>query len=198
MHTLAIIEDQPVMLKALTAFFEQRGTWRITGAASTLAEGRALLERAAGELDVLALDIQLEDAWGLELIPLLRSLGSSAPVVVYSGFFDYAHVSAALAAGARGYVCKTHDENELEKALQSVIAGKEYIDPSAQSTLNIYTGMVSRLTARETEILSLVKQGLPNKKIAARLGISYRTVENLMTCIYDKTGIESRGELQKL
>jgi DNA-binding NarL/FixJ family response regulator len=73
-----------------------------------------------------------------------------------------------------------------------------YTDKSSELILQNAAGVISLLTKREADIFTLVKDGLSNQRIAEKLGISRRTVENILHCIYDKTGIPSRLELQKM
>jgi NarL family two-component system response regulator LiaR len=174
----------------------------VAGTAATLTGAKELLTEV--EADVALLDIQLEDGWGLDIIPwLLRTkyAGKKAglPVMaVYSGFEDYTHVSAAMSMGARAYVSKRRSERELEQALLKALDGETFIDETAQIQFATVSNIFSLLSRREAEILSLVKDELSNQQIADRLGISRRTVENTLSWIYDKTGIRSRLELQKL
>ncbi len=165
------------------------------GTASTLAGAKELLSGV--QADIALLDIQLEDGWGLDVIPWLKDKASPV-MAVYSSFDDYAHVSAALGMGVKAYVCKRRSESELENALQKALSGAVYVDEAAQAKLHNVTDLISLLTRREIEIVNHVKDGLSNKQIAARLGISYRTVESILHCVYEKTGINSRLELQKL
>jgi DNA-binding NarL/FixJ family response regulator len=173
----------------------------VLGSAGTLKEARALLSatETAGP-DILLLDIHLEKAWGLEIIPWLkqRNREKIPAVVVYSAFDDYAHVSAALSMGARGYVNKKQSETELEAALDIVLSGGVYTDKFAEQVLQNAADLIGLLTKREAEIFTLVKDGFSNQEIAEKLSISRRTVENILHCIYDKTGIPSRMDLQKM
>ena len=204
MPRIAILEDQPVMRKRLADYFSETGRWHVAGTAANLAEARNLLspetEQGAPPVDILVLDIRLKTGWGLDIVPWLRELyGKQSPAVaIYSDFNDYANVSAAFSLGVRAYVCKGRDETELEAALETVLRGGTYTDPEAGRELAALTETASLLTKREGEILVLVKSGLSNREIAARLGISIRTVENILSCVYDKTGVHSRLELQKL
>ena len=199
-NSIAIIEDHPIMREGLAAWFTATGRWRVTGKASSLQKARELLSNPGFQADVLLLDIQLEDGWGIDIIPWIANQKNPRPAVlaVYSAFDDYAHVSAALAAGVRAYVCKRSGEPELEEALEKALCGEIYVDDTIQARLKNIADVFDTLTRRETEILSLVKNALSNRQIAAHLGISVRTVENILSCIYGKTGIGSRAELQKL
>ena len=198
---IIIIEDHPVVRNGLSAFFTATGRWKISGIAASLAEARKLLN--AIQADIVLLDIQLEDGWGLDIIPLLVTQSEQKPcsmplLAVYSAFDDYAHVRAALSMGVKAYVTKRRSEQELEDALRKALDGKLYIDEAAQQKLKTITQLFNLLTKREKEILNLVKHGMSNKEISFRLDISRRTVENILSCVYDKTGIKSRLELERL
>jgi DNA-binding NarL/FixJ family response regulator len=198
---IIIIEDHPIMREGLANYFNGTNRWQVTGTASTFAEAKELVDRVSA--DIFLLDIQLEDGWGLDIIPYItkqeRLEGKAGPIMaVYSSFDDYAHVSAALGMGVQAYVCKRRGEQELEAALRAALDGTPYIDDTAQSKMNKTENFFSLLTRRETEIFRLVTQGLSNKQIAETLKISQRTVENILSCVYDKTGIRSRAELERL
>jgi NarL family two-component system response regulator LiaR len=190
------------MRKGLADYFEGTGRWRVLGSASDIEEAKTFFAPASAEnfVDILLLDIQLETGWGLDIISWLhREKRENLPaIVIYSAYNDYAHASAAFSMGIRAYVSKSRSEEELEAALETVLQGGHYTDATVERELAAVTGALSLLTKREGEILTLVKAGLPNKRIAEQLGISRRTVENILSCVYDKTGISSRVELQKL
>ncbi|MDR0585454.1 MAG: response regulator transcription factor [Treponema sp.] len=206
MNSIVILEDHPVMRKGLAAWLAGTGRWQILGIAADLAEARELFSEIAALPDILLLDIRLsspdgaaEDAVGLDIIPWLRErFGKTPPVVVYTHFDDYAHVNAALGFGVRGYVCKYRSEEELETVLHAVLRGKVSIDKAVEPKLKNTAETYKLLTRREAEILTHLRDGRSNKRIAAVLGISPRTVENLLSRIYYKTGIASRSDLQKL
>ena len=204
---IAIIEDHPVMREGLAAWFAGTGRWQVKGKASSLAGAKKLLTRPGFQTDLVLLDIQLEDGWGLDIIPWYMEhiqIAQQDPyppvplMAVYTVFDDYAHVNAALSMGVRAYICKRRNEREIEEVLLKTLGGGIYVDDTAETKLKNVTDLFSLLTKRETEILSLVKRGFSNKQIAACLGISRRTVENILSCVYDKTGIKSRLELERL
>ena len=202
---IVIIEDHPIMRRGLTDWFNKSKRWNVIGTASSLKEARDLMDRflftqvhdKQVHLDLVLLDIQLEDGWGLDIIPDLPK--NPGPITaVYSAFDSYAHVSTALSMGVQAYVTKRSSESELEKALLKALSGEIYIEESAHIKLKAVKDIRDLLTNREREILSLVLSGLSNIEIAARLSLSRRTVENILSCIYDKTGVRSRVELQRL
>jgi len=195
---MVIIEDHPVMRKGLTCYFNETGRWRVIGSASSLDESKEILTR--NEADIILLDIQLEDGWGIDIYSWLKQRKAAPlPVMaVYSAFNDYAYVSAALNSGVSVYVCKHQNEEALENALVKALNGETYIDNGARLKLKKIEDLCSLLTKREAEILTMVKNGLSNHEIARNIGISNRTVENILCCVYDKTGVKSRVELLKL
>jgi DNA-binding NarL/FixJ family response regulator len=199
MNSIVIIEDHPVMRKGLASWFAGTGHWQILGIAANLVEARDLFSEIAFP-DILLLDLHLgEDTMGLDLIPWMRErFGKTPPVVVYTQFDDYAHANAAMSFGIRGYVCKSRSEKELETVLHAVLQGKVSIDKAVEPKLKNVAGTQKLLTRREAEILKHIREGMSNKRIAAALGISPRTVESLLSRIYYKTGIASRSDLQKI
>jgi len=211
---IIIIEDHPVMRGGLVSYFTGTRRWNVMGAVSNIENAKILLSspysrhNAANsqnqntDVDLLLIDIQLENEWGLDIIPWLKeksSAGIKTPVTaVYSAFDDFSHVSAAISLGIQGYICKRRGERELENALFKILEGETFIDDCVQAKLDTNANLISLLTKRESEILTLVKSNISNSRIASQLGISQRTVENILSCIYDKTGISSRYELQML
>jgi NarL family two-component system response regulator LiaR len=196
---IIIIEDHPAMRDAIASYFAETGRWELAGTAASLAEAKALLACTAA--DLVLIDIQLEDGWGLDIIPELeKSPCNIQPplTAVYSAFDDYFHASTALGMGIRSYVCKRRNLRELEESLLHALEGKTYIDDTVQAKYQTVMDRKNLLTKREMEILNLAKNRLSNKQIATQLGISFRTVENILSCVYDKTGIRSRYELELL
>jgi DNA-binding NarL/FixJ family response regulator len=198
---MGIVEDHPLMRKSLAGYFAGSGCWAVLESAGTLDGAKTLLSSMGTAVpDILLLDIYLEDAWGLDIIPWLKQQGGEKipVVVIYSAFDDYAHVSAAMSMGVMGYVTKKQGETELEVALNTILSGDVYKDESVELALQTGAGIKSLLTKREAEIFRLVRDGLSNQEITKKLSISHRTVENILHCIYDKTGIPSRVGLQKM
>jgi DNA-binding NarL/FixJ family response regulator len=221
MKSIIIVEDHPLMQKGLLSYFSGTGRWKVSGTASSLNEAKHLLCKISTESppDVLLLDIQLKDGWGLDIIPWLKEQQTdkirtgetqtdairtdttgeqqALPLMaIYTSFDDYAHVSTALSMGVKVYITKLRSEQELEAALLNAFSGIVCIDENAQMKLQNVKDVFSMLTKREAEIVLLVKKKFTNKQIAAELDISHRTVENILSCVYDKMGIKSRKELE--
>ncbi|MDR2898245.1 MAG: response regulator transcription factor [Spirochaetaceae bacterium] len=202
--SIVIIDDHAVMRNGLASWFTATGRWSIAGTASSLTEAKELfcpsdLIEPSLTANVMLLDIELKDGWGLDIIPWLGEQDIPCPLVaVYSNFEEYAYVKLAFDWGAGAYISKVREESEVEAALNCLIGGDVWIDPRVLTKSQSVKGLIDLLSPREFEILILIKKGLNNKQIADVLDIGFKTVENHISNMYDKTGIHSRLELQKL
>ena len=128
----------------------------------------------------------------------LRLIGERAPgsqVLVLTSFVDRDRVVEALDAGAIGYLLKDAEPDELISGIRSAARGESPLDPRAARTMlsaQRSTGPLESLTDREREVLGLVAEGLPNKQIARRLGISEKTVKAHLTSAFRTIGVDDR------
>ncbi len=148
-----------------------------------------------GGLDAAVWDLGLGTRFGLER---LRGMGPSAPPAV-AVVADEIDAREALAAGARAALPRDADGESLAAAIRAVVQGLVVLDDSFAAALlrdapAAPPDLVESLTPREAEVLQLLTQGLPNKAIAQRLGISDHTVKFHVNAILGKLGVQSRGE----
>ena len=162
-----------------------------------------------GNVDVALINVDLEDGrmTGLEVLPEVHATHEKTPVVMLFDSWQDELIVNAFRAGARGVFCRLEKKLEmLWRCISAVHKGQVWAN-SAQLQLLLNTvrsaapirtaspsGM-NLLGARETQVANLVAEGLPNKGIANRLGISEHTVGNYLFRIYNKLGISSRVEL---
>lgn len=150
--------------------------------------------------DVVLIDIRLPDRSGIDVARQLTVTHPHVRVVVLSAYDDDEFVRAALEAGATGYLLKTMPGEELIGAVHAAGQGTTVLDPVLSPRLaGVHSSRVAsvgpKLTWRERETVELVAEGLSNKAIAARLGVSVRTVEGHLNHVFTKLGVESRTEL---
>lgn len=150
--------------------------------------------------DVVLIDVRLPDRNGIDVARQLTLTHPDVRVVILSAYDDDEFVRAALEAGATGYLLKTMARDELVAAVRVAGQGTTVLDPAlsprlagAQSVWGASAG--PPLTWRERETVDLVAEGLSNKAIAARLGVSVRTVEGHLNHVFTKLAVESRTEL---
>ncbi len=159
------------------------------------ASGEAALEIAArpGVIDLILLDLALPGIGGRDVLPALRAQCPTVPVVIISAFDDPDTVLRALDDGAMGFIPKRSGQAVMLNALRLVIAGGVYLPPTVVGSVRAQRGDL-RLTPRQSEILALLIQGLPNKLICAKLGLSITTVKGQVTSIYKALGVKNRTQ----
>jgi NarL family two-component system response regulator LiaR len=201
---ILLIEDHPLTRHGLVTCLEDTGRFSVTGAAGSLAEGRRYIEENVGSLpDLVILDILLETENGLEFIGFLKTFCKIRRIIVpavlvCSVFEDPFRVRTALRMGAGGYIAKSASEEELLRAIDTVLAGGEYINPRLKLKVDRAPDVYAKFTRRERQVLIMIKQNHTNQNIARELDISLRTVENHISHIYLKTGYFTRQELMDI
>lgn len=200
MITLALIDDHAVVREGLRSVLEREPDIRVVGEAGRPAEAMAVVARTAPS--VVLLDLKLSAAPGFEGLDLCSELTKAHPdsaVLVLTTTLEDALVVAALRNGARGYVVKEVDTSELLRAIRAVHSGENAFDPASSSAmvrgLSSPAGRATRsLTARETEVLSLLARGLSNKEIAGHLVVAEATAKFHVANIMRKLGVARRSE----
>lgn len=175
---------------------------------SALSRAEVLRAFSRGSIDVALVNADLADGrlMGLQSLRELHASHPKTPVVILFDTWRDDLIIHAFRAGARGVFCRTEPLEMLRRCIQAVHKGQVWAN-SAQLQLLLKTFMTaapiravdahgtSLLAERETQVVNLLAEGLPNKEIAHKLGISEHTVSNYLFRIYNKLGISSRVEL---
>lgn len=132
---------------------------------------------------------------GFDFIKSFHALYPDVKIVVYSMFFAAGMVQSAIKNGAQGYVSKNASCAELLSCMEKVLAGEVFIQAELQTSLIKYNSFTDALTRREKEVMELLLRRCTNDQIADQLGIKKRAVENYISLIYEKTGVNDRNEL---
>jgi DNA-binding NarL/FixJ family response regulator len=194
-----LADDQALFREALATLLEVRPEVEVVGEA---ANGAEALDRVA-ELrpDVVLMDLQLPGISGIEATRAIVATSPDVRVLVLSLFEDEDSVFLALRAGARGYVLKDADEDELTGAIRAVARGEAIFSRAiAERVLSFFAAprrapeVFPELTAREREILALIAAGHPNPSIARSLHLSPKTVANYVSAIFAKLQVADRAE----
>jgi DNA-binding NarL/FixJ family response regulator len=195
MIRVVICDDHPVVragLGQLIETFEGMEVVAATGAAEeTLA---AVAQHGA---DVVLMDLEMPPPDGIEATRLLCASHPTVAVVILTSFSDRARILRALDAGAVGYLLKDATPPELERGISAAARGQAPLDPRAASALlsaRAHPTRAEGLSPREREVLALVAEGLPNKVISRRLGISEKTVKTHLTSIFRSIGADDRTQ----
>ena len=147
--------------------------------------------------DVLLLDLSMPDLDGIKVTERLRALTPGTRVVVFTSFSDRERIVQALDAGATGYLLKDAEPEEILAAIRAASRGESPLAPRAAAELladRKTRPPTVELTPREREVLRLVVEGLANKQIARRLGISEKTVKGHLTNLFQRIGVADRTQ----
>ena len=133
---------------------------------------------------------------GIEATRRILGENDAIQVVVLTSISDREKIEAALDAGAIGYLLKDAEPDEVIRGIRAAARGESPIAPKAARTLLAARGQrpESQLSERELEVLRCVAEGLPNKVIARRLGISEKTVKAHLTRVYQQIGVTDRTQ----
>jgi DNA-binding NarL/FixJ family response regulator len=201
---ILVADDHELVRRGIRGLLCARPGWTVVGEAMN---GRDAVEKAKRlKPDVAILDISMPDLDGLQATRRIREAVPTTEVVVLTMHESDQMVRRVLDAGARGYVLKSDLATHLVKAVKQVSAGKLSLTPRVSDIVMrgfLKTGNESdpaehseaRPTLREVEIIRLLAEGKANKEIAAKLGITVRTVETHRAKIMLKLGLHSLAEL---
>jgi DNA-binding NarL/FixJ family response regulator len=195
-----IIDDHPIVRAGMRTVLQDALQIQIVGEGINGQE--ALRLAAEVNPDVLVLDVNLPDINGLEVTRRLRAAGNTTPVLILTVHNDSQMIFGLLKAGATGYVLKDDTLETLASAIQAVAHGETWLSSRvAEKVVEQALGEAKApgipspgLTPREMEVLRLLALGLNNEEIARKLTLTMRTVQNHVSTIYSKLGVESRAE----
>jgi DNA-binding NarL/FixJ family response regulator len=187
-----LVDDHPMFGFGFALALTQAGAGIEAQAVLTIDAGLAAIERQ-GDVDVVLVDYRLAEGDGLEG---LRRFGAHHPLVarvLISGDEDSALAERARAAGASGFLGKSMSIDALQAALLAIERGETYFHSRAEPLRGVAPSALP--TARQLEVLALVAQGEPNKRIAHELGIAERTVKLHLTAMFETLGARNRTHL---
>ncbi|MGH3656192.1 MAG: response regulator [Micromonosporaceae bacterium] len=195
---VSVVEDHPLYRAALVRALGDSSGVRVGATAGSVEEFLAARESAGG---VVILDLKLPGV--RDAAAVMQVVGLGYRVLVVSAHGAQSDVLAAIAAGARGYLTKDADADEVLRAVREVAAGHSYVSPTLASLLldssrGAYAVARPQLTDRERQVLSLLAAGERDADIAKQLLITVRTVRSHLDRIREKTGRRRRPELTRL
>ena len=193
-----LIDDHPIVLQSCRRILREIGVAEIDDSRCPGGGLRRFLRRRP-DLVITDLTFTEDDLRGLDLISRMTVRDPSTPILVFSMHDDPTIVSRALSNGARGYALKDSSSEQFTAAIRTMLAGETFLDHDL--ALRIATQRFARdtlsaaLTERETQILTLLGEGHSNQRIAAKLGISAKTVTNATALMRTKLRLASLADL---
>ncbi|HSS34723.1 MAG TPA: response regulator transcription factor [Patescibacteria group bacterium] len=193
-----LVDDHAVVRTGLRTFFDLLDDIDVVGEAADGSEGVAMARRL--EPDVVLMDLLMPNMDGLTAIARIKAEKPSIEVVAMTSFIEEEKVTAALEAGATGYLLKDASADEVAAAIREAMAGEMHLDPQVSRLLaqrmraKPAPDPVEPLTDRERDVLRLVAKGMSNKEIAYELGIAEGTARTYVSNILGKLDLTSRTQ----
>jgi two-component system, NarL family, response regulator LiaR len=194
-----IVDDHSVVRTGLRVFLDLQPDMEVVGEAADGSEGVAMARRL--EPDVVLMDLLMPNMDGITAIGRVKADRPETEIVTMTSFIEEEKVTAALEAGASGYVLKDAEAEEVAAAVRAAFAGEVHLDAAvarllAQRMRNRKTDedLPEPLTEREKDVLRLLGQGMSNKDIGGTLFITERTARTYVSNILGKLGLASRTQ----
>ena len=196
-----VVDDHQVVRDGIRLLLNQAQDLVVCAEASSARDAVAVAARALP--DVIVMDVRLQDGSGIEATRDIRAARPATQVLMLTSFADDEALFASIMAGAAGYVLKQIRGEELVRAIRSVGAGHNLLDPAV--TKGVFDRLrkgkhllrdekLARLSPQEERILAQVAEGRTNGQIAAELGLAEKTVKNYVSSILAKLEVARRAE----
>lgn len=191
---IVIAEDQALVLGAIAALLALEDDFRIVGRVQDGETALAMVRELRP--DVLLADVEMPGLSGIEVAQAIRDGGLTARTIMVTTFARPGYLTRARSAGVRGYLLKDTPAEDLAAAIRTVAAGGVVIPLDLADAAR--DAGTDPLTDRERDVLRLAEQGMPNRRIADRLGLSAGTVRNYLSEAATKLGAFNRIEASRI
>jgi two-component system, NarL family, response regulator DevR len=194
-----ILDDHEIVRRGIRGLLEAEPDIEVIGEAGTASD--ALAKIAALRPRVAVLDVRLPDGDGVSVCRKVRSQMPEVACLMFTGFSDEAAMLDSVMAGAAGYLPKQIRGADLAGAVRAAASGRPLLDPRAASRLTARLQAppdgdrrLAGLSARQRATLELIGEGLTNRQIGGRLGVSEKTVKNYVRAVFAKLGMHRRTQ----
>jgi two-component system, NarL family, nitrate/nitrite response regulator NarL len=201
LHIL-LLDDHALFRESVSRLLSVEPGFNVVAHCGTIEEGLQVLRRTS--IDLVLLDFDLGGRDGKEFLCSAREQGFSGKVLLVTAGVDAESVSELIRSGISGVFHKHDSAALLAQGIRDVMAGKVWLDQGqlqtalrTESTTPQPSGTI-RFTEREQQVLSFVFEGLANKEIATRIGVSQGSVKSTLQQLFSKTGVRTRSQLVRI
>lgn len=193
MTRVFIVDDHPMVIEGIRSMLQDLSQIEVAGHATNAASCLGFFVKNSA--DVVLLDINLPDQSGIEVCKELIKRRPALKIIALTNFDQLTYLQSMKDAGAHGYLLKNSSLDEIEKAIQAVMAGGEYWLGRDSVRESIEEHNQPLLTRREIEVLKLIAEGLTNQEIADKLFVSASTVDSHRKNLISKLQVKNTAAL---
>lgn len=194
-HNVLIVDDHFVVREGLKLIIETSDSFQIIGEAANGEEALSFIEKK--KPDVILMDLNMPKMSGLETIEALNKKQNHTPIIILTTYNEDELMLKGIELGAKGYLLKDTDRENLFRTLEAAIRGEILLQPNIMEKIvkykrkEVHADKVAEnnLTDKELFVLKAIARGYKNKEIAFDMGIAERTVKAYLTNIYNKLGV---------
>ena len=199
---ILLLDDHALFRESVGRLLSVEPDFEVVAHCGTIEEALHVLQRKA--IDLVLLDFDLGERDGREFLRLAKEQGFEGKILVVTAGVDAETVSELIRSGISGVFRKHDSASSLALGIREVMAGKVWLDQ--EQLLTALTTQAAppqsngarRFTERERQVLSFVFEGLANKEIAARIGVSEGSVKSTLQQLFSKTGVRTRSQLVRI
>jgi len=196
MTRILLADDHPMIRTAIEVLLRDTD-FELAGTAANGAEALSVVAGIAP--DILLVDLEMPEIGGMEVIRKLRAGSGALRIVILTAAIDDPSLMEAKALRVQGMVLKNSDPAYLLECLETVRAGRTWMDPDLQARVDrlaeSFSGERIALAPRERQLIRYVRRGLRNREIAQELGVTEGTVKVYLHAVFEKLGVKNRTEL---
>lgn len=199
---LLLIDDHGLFREGLSRLLEAEKIFELAGDFASVSEAIGAFH--GSHVDVVLLDFDLGEQTGLDFLSFLRTQGITGRVLIVTAGLSNQDALRVMALGAAGIFLKHRSPSDLVFAIRKIASGETWLDSGLVDALVTSASAPKEesspvtLNPREKEVLSAVFEGLSNKEIATKLGISEAYVKALLQQLFNKSGVRSRSQLVRV
>lgn len=195
---LLVVEDHPIYLEGLSYILKKLSNNVILTCVYRACDAQELLSKD-NDFDLLLLDLSLPDGDGMLVLKYLMNKKIFIPVVILSASEEPRDLKYAIKSGASGYISKVSSSAEILSAIKKILSGENYF-PDFYSKPSCRPQAIKEpsLTPRQHDVLRLIIEGLPNKKICQRLNLTDHTVKSHLKALFTLLNVHNRTQCARV
>lgn len=195
---ILLLDDHALFRESISRLLSAEPGFAVVAHCGTIQEALEALRQRA--IDIVLLDFDLGESDGREFIRLAKTQGFQGKILVVTAGLDQVAMSELIRSGVAGIFRKHDSAALLAQGIREVVSGKVWLDQEQLETaltneFKLPKNQTRAFTERERQVLSYVFEGLANKEIAARIGVSESAIKATLQQLFSKTGVRTRSQL---